>query len=144
MSHSVVKLAGHVVESTRQREGIADSFNYAVNAAACSGCGKPIAWVSAGTKGNAKAGDWLHTESVKHCPVCTPDAKSGAFRVRTTLPDGDAVALEINDRLTFTPKSEKAASVDAVKLALGSLMDALTSGALTPMQYAEAVAALTA
>ena len=145
MSQSVVKLAGHVVEPTRQREGIADSFNYAVNVAICSGCGnKAVAWVSAGTKGNAKAGDWLHAESVKHCPACTPDAKSGAFRVRTTLPDGDAVALEINDRLTFTPKSDKAASVDAVKLALGSLMDALTSGKLTPVQYAEAVAALTA
>ena len=143
-AQTTVKLAAHVVESTRQRENIADSFNYAVNAAACGNCGKPVAWVSAGTKGNARAGDWLHAEAVKHCPACTPDAKTGAFRVRTTLPDGDAIALAVNDRLTFTPKADTAASVDAVKLALDSLMQSLKDGSLTPIQYAEAVAALSA
>ena len=139
-----VKVASHVTETTRQRENVADAFNYAVNVAACGKCGKPVTWICGGSRGNQSAGDYLAVEAVKHCPTCTPQAKTGSFRVRTTLPDGDAVALTFDDRLTFTPKSAEAASVDAVKLALQQLMDALTAGSLTPVQYSEAVAALTA
>jgi len=137
-----VKVAGHVTEKTRQRENVADSFNYAVNVAACSGCGSPVTWICGGSRGNASAGDYLHAESVKHCPACTPDAKTGSFRVRTTLPDGDAVALRFDDRLTFTPKSDNAASVDAVKLAIDALLQQLIAGTITPAQYGEGVAAL--
>lgn len=139
-----VKVAGHVTEKTRQRENVADSFNYAVNVAACSGCGKPVTWICGGSRGNQSAGDYLHAESVKHCPACTPDAKTGSFRVRTTLPDGDAVALRFDDRLTFTPKSPATQSVDAVKMAIDALVAQLTAGTITPTAYAEAVAALSA
>ena len=142
MSQATVKVAGYVAEPTRQRENVADSFNHALNVAPCSGCGKPTAWITSGSRGNAIAGKWMGEEAVKHCPVCTPAAKSGAFRVRSSV-DGDAIALAVTDKIAHVAPSANG-NVDATKLALAQLLEALQAGSITPVQYAESVAALSA
>jgi hypothetical protein len=138
-----VKVAGHVAGKQAQRENITDAFTYAVNVAPCGTCGTPVTWICGGSKGNANAVKWMSAEAASHCPTCKPDATTGSFRVRTTLPDGDAVALMVNDRIAYVAPATPA-SVDAVKLALAELMKQLTSGGITPVQYAEAVAVLNA